>query len=263
MDLAEFFRRCVMSVAEGKGHDEFAALGGCFVGGDAEQRKRQRRLKRRALAISVTLQALVLAAVILLPLFGKTERIALAYAVPIPPYSPYAAQQQRPTAARPQSPQNVCHFCAPTRIPPTIAMRTDPMGDASVPSPADFVGLVPGNPNVIPIFDTRHGPTPPPPGNDTPRIVHVTHLDPAMLTRRIEPVYPRLAIQTRREGRVELHAIIGTDGAILALQVVSGDVLFYESAKDAVLQWRYKPTYLNNRAVEVDTTITVIYTLGH
>ena len=84
-----------------------------------------------------------------------------------------------------------------------------------------------------------------------------------MLTRRIEPVYPRLAIQTRREGRVELHAIIGTDGAILALQVVSGDVLFYESAKDAVLQWRYKPTYLNNRAVEVDTTITVIYTLGH
>ena len=84
-----------------------------------------------------------------------------------------------------------------------------------------------------------------------------------MLLRRIEPVYPRLAVQTHREGRVELHAIIGTDGTIQALQVMSGDVLFYQSAKDAVLQWRYKPTYLNHQPVEVDTTITVIYTLGH
>lgn len=84
-----------------------------------------------------------------------------------------------------------------------------------------------------------------------------------MLTRRIEPIYPKIAVQTRREGRVELHAIIGTDGTIQALQVVSGDVWFYQSAKDAVLQWRYKPTYLNNQPVEVDTTITVIYTLGH
>lgn len=93
--------------------------------------------------------------------------------------------------------------------------------------------------------------------------MHVTQLDPAMLTRRIEPIYPKIAVQTRREGRVELHAIIGTDGTIQALQVVSGDVWFYQSAKDAVLQWRYKPTYLNNQPVEVDTTITVIYTLGH
>ena len=84
-----------------------------------------------------------------------------------------------------------------------------------------------------------------------------------MLTRRIEPVYPTLAIQTRREGRVELHAIIGMDGTIQALQVISGDVLFYESAKTAVSQWRYKPTFLNERPVEVDTTITVIYTLAH
>jgi len=94
-------------------------------------------------------------------------------------------------------------------------------------------------------------------------MVHVTHLDPAMLTHRIEPVYPNLARQMRREGRVELHAIIGTDGTIQELQVVSGDIVFYESAKAAVSQWRYKPTYLNNQPVRVDTTITVIYTLAH
>jgi len=83
-----------------------------------------------------------------------------------------------------------------------------------------------------------------------------------MLIRRIEPVYPRLAIQTRREGRVELRAIVATDGTIQSLQVVTGDVMFIQSALDAVAQWRYRPTYLNGQPVEVDTTITVTYTLA-
>ena len=82
-----------------------------------------------------------------------------------------------------------------------------------------------------------------------------------MLIRRVEPVYPRLAIQTRREGVVQLHAIVGIDGTIQSLQVLSGDPFLVQSAKEAVLQWRYKPTYLNGQAVEVDTTITVTYTL--
>lgn len=84
-----------------------------------------------------------------------------------------------------------------------------------------------------------------------------------MLVRRVEPMYPVLARQTRREGRVELHAIIGTDGTIQSLQVLSGDVMFIQSAKDAVLQWHYKPTILNGQPVQVDTTITVVYTLAH
>ena len=46
-----------------------------------------------------------------------------------------------------------------------------------------------------------------------------------------------------------------------ALEAVSGDPLFVSSALEAVKQWRYKPTYLNGQAVEVDTYITVIYTL--
>jgi protein TonB len=62
---------------------------------------------------------------------------------------------------------------------------------------------------------------------------------------------------------VELHAIIGTDGTIQSLEVLSGDIMFIQSAKEAVLQWRYKPTYLNGQPVEVDTTISVVYTLAH
>jgi TonB family protein len=89
----------------------------------------------------------------------------------------------------------------------------------------------------------------------------MTRLDPAMLTHRVEPVYPTLAKQLGRSGRVELKAVIATDGTIQSLQVASGDPLFYQSAMDAVRQWRYTPTVLNGQPVEIDTYISVIYTM--
>ncbi len=84
-----------------------------------------------------------------------------------------------------------------------------------------------------------------------------------MLIQKVEPVYPPLARQIHREGQVELHALISTDGTIRSLQVVSGDPLFLRSALDAVQQWRYRATVLNGQPVEIDTYITVIYSLQH
>lgn len=81
-----------------------------------------------------------------------------------------------------------------------------------------------------------------------------------MLTHRVEPAYPPLAHQTGRSGRVELRAIIDTDGSIQSLEVVSGDPLFFQSALEAVRQWQYRPTILNGEKARVDTFITVIYT---
>jgi protein TonB len=107
------------------------------------------------------------------------------------------------------------------------------------------------------------GPTPPiisEPRRERPLIVH-TRIDQAMLMHRVQPVYPVLPKQLGRSGRVELRAVIATDGTIQSLQVVSGDPLFYQSAMEAVRQWRYKPTVLNGEAVEVDTFITVIYNI--
>ena len=92
--------------------------------------------------------------------------------------------------------------------------------------------------------------------------IHIGTIEPALLTRRVAPIYPALPKQIRREGRVELHAIISTDGSIQSLEVISGDPLFYQSALQAVREWRYRPTILNGQAVEVDTHITVIYSLN-
>jgi protein TonB len=61
---------------------------------------------------------------------------------------------------------------------------------------------------------------------------------------------------------VVLHAVIAKDGSVEDLQYVSGPPLLMKSAMDAVRQWRYQPTQLNGDPVEVDTTISVVFTLG-
>jgi len=61
---------------------------------------------------------------------------------------------------------------------------------------------------------------------------------------------------------VLLHAIIGKNGQVEQLSVVSGHPLLVQSALDAVRQWRYQPTTLNGDPVEVDTEIQVIFSLA-
>ncbi len=83
----------------------------------------------------------------------------------------------------------------------------------------------------------------------------------AQLISRIEPRYPALALQTRTEGVVRLHAVISRDGRITSLDVLSGHPLFVKAALEAVSQWRYRSTMLNGEPVEVETSIKVIFQL--
>jgi TonB family protein len=243
--------------------ENLGALEGCLVEGDREQRVHERRRRRRSLAFSVLLQSAVLIAVVIVPLFAKTERIKLPNITPVPPYAPYrhasATAVEPPGRTRPN-----CYPCF-KNIPVQIITHTSREAPEATRDLVFDGPQVPADPGVvIPIADARPRPLEPVVHHvDTPRILHFSNIDPAMLKRRIDPDYPALARQTHREGRVELHAIIGTDGAIQSLQVVSGDVIFYRSALAAVEQWLYKPTYLNGVPVQVDTTITVIYTMPH
>ena len=84
----------------------------------------------------------------------------------------------------------------------------------------------------------------------------------ASLIRKITPVYPPLAKQARIQGVVRFTAIIGKDGTIQNLQLVSGHPLLVEAARQAVSQWQYKPTLLNGEPVEVVTQIDVNFTLS-
>jgi protein TonB len=77
-----------------------------------------------------------------------------------------------------------------------------------------------------------------------------------------KPAYPPLAKTTRTQGTVRIQAVIGRDGAVKNLQLISGPPLLVAVAMEAVQQWRYKPTLLNGEPVEVITVIDVNFTLS-
>jgi protein TonB len=83
-----------------------------------------------------------------------------------------------------------------------------------------------------------------------------------LVIHKVQPNYPPLARTARVQGAVQLAAIIGKDGTIQNLHVISGHPLLTQAALDAVKQWRYKPYILNGEPVEVDTQITVNFTLS-
>jgi TonB family protein len=94
------------------------------------------------------------------------------------------------------------------------------------------------------------------------RVVVGGQVEEARLVNRVQPVYPPLARQTRISGTVRLHAIIGTDGTVQELEVIDGHPLLIQAAIDSVKQWRYQPTLLEGRPVEVDTEIDVVFNLA-
>ena len=83
-----------------------------------------------------------------------------------------------------------------------------------------------------------------------------------LVIKRVNPTYPPLARTARVQGSVVLAAVIGKDGTIQNLHVLSGHPLLTQAALDAVKQWRYKPYILNGEPVEVDTQVTVNFTLS-
>jgi TonB family protein len=250
--------------ASTRNKENYVVLRECLIGGDAEQSRRERQLRRRSLMVSTLLQALVVLAIVTVPFFGKVERIALANVMPIPPYHPYGGPSHpRPTTPAPNldARPTFCFMCPPAH--PTN--RSAGGNQRSSDSETGDVGSLEEN-TTSPcssciIIGKTEGPRPPENPVGIPSVVRMTHIDPAMLIERVEPAYPPLARQIRRDGRVELHAIISTDGTVEQLEIVSGDALFYQSALDAVRRWRYRATKLNGQAVKVDTYITVIYTM--
>jgi protein TonB len=239
------------------------SLQSCLVEGDPEQRARERRVRRKSLIMSVLLQASFLAALIVVPLLAKPERLVSIISTPIPPYR-HVSGHTHTTQTPPTLIRRVCVTCFNSR--PTNPDANNRVESTNLDQPIDDPG--PGEISAAPCPSCINIPVAGPqrpanaePVRQRPRTVH-TQLDPAMLIHRVEPVYPTLPKQLGRGGRVELRAVIATDGTIQSLQVVSGDPLFYQSALEAVRQWRYRPTVLNGEPVEIDTFITVIYNMS-
>jgi TonB family protein len=83
-----------------------------------------------------------------------------------------------------------------------------------------------------------------------------------LLIQKTRPLYPAIAKAAHVGGTVELQAKISKTGTIQDVHVVSGPVMLRPAALDAVRSWRYRPYKLNNEPIEVETTISVIFSFG-
>ncbi len=78
-----------------------------------------------------------------------------------------------------------------------------------------------------------------------------------LLVHKVDPVYPREAIEKKIQGDVVLQVVIDTQGSIATLTTISGHPLLADAATEAVRQWHYRPYLLNGVPVQVETTVTV------
>ena len=241
----------------------------CLVDGDAAALSSGRSRRRKALGISFAIEIAALALLIVVPILTSIAQPKLSQ----PTHGVFliGAQHAHPIGDTKHVPSNspvirstnVFQFFRGHSSQRPAPATEDP-GNTAGESEEWIIGQ-PGN-DAIPIggLSITNPVTPPSTirKSEEDRPIKLSEgVEQAQLISRIEPRYPALALQIKKEGTVILHAIISRGGGITALDVVSGHPLLVKAALDAVRQWRYRPTLLNGEPVEVETTITVIFRL--
>ena len=81
------------------------------------------------------------------------------------------------------------------------------------------------------------------------------------LVKQVAPKYPKEAKKKHIEGVVRLNIVIDHDGKVIETNLRSGDPVLANAAVEAVREWRYKPTLLNGKPIEVQTEVDVNFHL--
>jgi periplasmic protein TonB len=238
----------------------------------------QKRRQTWATLLSFVVQCLMVGVLLLIPLYftdtlPKSQLMTFLVAPPPPPPPP-------PPAAAPmakimkQIQTDVLssgQLRTPTKIPQKVEMIKEDEAPPPMPAAGGVVGGVPGGIPGGQLGGVIGGIV-----NATSSLAVVPKVQPAMpqrvrisqgvtkglLIRKVEPAYPAIARAARIQGDVVLKAIISREGNIEDLQLVSGHPMLVPAAIDAVKQWHYRPYLLNGQPVEVETTITVIFSLA-
>lgn len=221
------------------------------------------------LLLSTSAQAAVIASIFVVPLLFMTERlpevptmmafVAEVPAPPPPPPPPVAAKAKR-EEPKPEAATREDQFVAPLEEPAEIAAPADDEGfDAGVPGGVEggiaggvVGGVVGGLPEAPP-------PPPPPPAPRTPVRIGGQIKQPQLL-KRVEPVYPALAVKARVQGIVILEATVSEDGTVADVRILrSAHPMLDREAEIALRQWRYSPLDLNGTHVPFVLTVTLSF----
>jgi len=237
----------------------------------------QRKRRFFATTTSFVVNCLVILLMLAVPLMfteelPKAQLLTFLVAPPPPPPPPPPAAAEVHVVKQIQTDLlNTGELRTPTKIPQKVQMIKE---DEAPPPMNASGGVVGGVPGGIPggqlggvigsvISSTNSLAAVPKFVPATPTRVRISGgVTKGMLIHREEPTYPTLARAARVQGDVVLSAIIDVNGQITNLQLVSGHPMLVPAALAAVKQWRYKPYLLNGQPVEVETTITVIFTLS-
>ena len=145
---------------------------------------------------------------------------------------------------------------------PQVQTSSSPNSSASLPPSTQHI------PESLIAGARPPGPEPDLPVGISSRVAHALlpvnlteDLADQLLLEKPQPSYPERALKAGLQGSVVLEALIGTDGVIRDLKLLSGPLLLGKAACEAVKQWRYKPLLRNGHAVEAQTLVTINFKL--
>jgi TonB family protein len=256
------------------------------VGDAAEQKQRRQML----IALALLLAALILVLIKDYDFWFPPEPPAQSESESVEPPAPDAKPtaetatapppavvRQRPKRTRAPQATVVQPGPAPALAPVVMSRAVLPPLEVEVVA-GDERRTIPATSNSVRVdlqarapFSQAPPPSPNPYANTTPDSTGVAdatarvHISPGaaeLLSRPVEPNYPMLAKQMKVQGAVVLEALIGRDGNIQDLHVLSGPTILSTAAREEVKQWRFRPYLQSGEAVETEARITVNFTIS-
>jgi protein TonB len=186
------------------------------------------------------------------------QQTATTVTTPAPATTPATTSTDSP---RPSSEIAMSHqLSAPSRIPSDLKMlagKEPPPSSGFTSSGMDGLG---GTGTAGNVFTGQNGPK--------VKVAAPTKMSISagvaggLLIQKTAPVYPQMAREARVTGTVVIQATITKSGAVDNLRVISGPAMLRQSALDAVKTWRYKPYLLDGEPVDVETTVSVTFSMG-
>jgi periplasmic protein TonB len=217
---------------------------------------------------SLAFLTVIVLALIIIPLLHtdplpKRETLTMLYLQPPAASGASSRKLEAPRPASSYTPKStalVSPVGKPEQAPPAPASASGVVGGV----PGGMVGGIPGGAltdmsasvRSVPVLAKSPDVTPP------KRIRVAARVAEANLIHDVPPQYPPEAGRARVEGSVVLMAVIGKDGSVEDVRVESGLPILAQAAINAVKQWRYKPYLIDGEPVEIDSRITINFTLS-
>jgi periplasmic protein TonB len=245
VEAGDIFRECLIASGKSRPRNPWAAVG------------------------ALAFQLAFLLAVVVIPLFHteplpKRGTLTMLYLQPPPTAGGNAMKLRAPKLSSTYIPTSIA---IPIPVHKTQEAPPPPLGITGGMVggiPGGMVDGVPGGVFSEVLGSARSVPIVAKTPESTPikRIRVASRVAEANLIHDVAPQYPPEAGRARVEGTVVLMAVIGKDGSVQDVRVESGLPLLAQAAIDAVRQWRYRPYLLNGEPVEVDSRITINFTLS-